>query len=211
MHHNVAPGQSESCAALGLRAHSGWAAFVALSLEGNEPRILARGRPELVESFTYKFRQPYHTAEKMPLDQARTFISGVEDEAKHLAWKAIRSIQNGLRQEGCELMYFALVLASGRPLPSLDRILASHALIHTADGELFRRALAHAAERCDLVGLPVKQSELINTACQTLGLAPATLTTRLTALGKPMGSPWSEDEKFAALAAWLALRPKPKD
>ena len=28
---------------------------------------------------------------------------------------------------------------------------------------------------------------------------------RLTALGKLIGSPWSQDEKFAALAAWLAL------
>jgi hypothetical protein len=25
-------------------------------------------------------------------------------------------------------------------------------------------------------------------------------------LGRPFGSPWSQDEKFATLAAWLALR-----
>jgi len=34
---------------------------------------------------------------------------------------------------------------------------------------------------------------------------PAVLLRRITELGKPFGSPWSQDEKFATLAAWLAL------
>jgi hypothetical protein len=29
---------------------------------------------------------------------------------------------------------------------------------------------------------------------------------RVTELGRPFGSPWSQNEKFATLAAWLALR-----
>jgi len=205
MLHTAAPIQSDSRAALGVRTHSGWAAFVALSIHGDQPQVLARSRPELVESFTYKFRQPYHTAETMPLDKARLFVAGVENEAKRLAHTAIRSLQTDLRKQGYELTRFALVLASGKPLPSLDRILASHALIHTADGELFRRALLHAAERCELVAFTVKQSGLIDTASGILACAPAALTARLTALGKPMGSPWTQDEKFAALAAWISL------
>jgi hypothetical protein len=141
----------------------------------------------------------------MPLERARAFIAGVEDEAKRLARAAIQSMQVELQQKGSELAHFALIQASGKPLPTLDRILASHALIHTADGELFRRALTDAAQRCNLVEFTVKQRDLVDTGCKTFGLAAEGLRTRLTILGKPIGSPWSQDEKFAALAAWLAL------
>lgn len=205
MHPDVAPIQSGSRAAVGFSVHSGWAALVALTLTRNQPVVLAKTRPELVESFTYKFRQPYHTAKKMPLDQAGSFISGVEQEAKRLGQKAIQSIQQDLQKKGYDLEHFALVLASAKPLPTLDRILASHALIHTADGESFRSALADAGEACNLSTFTVKQRELVETGCKTLGISSPALTTQLAAIGKPLGAPWSQDEKFAALAAWLAL------
>lgn len=33
------------------------------------------------------------------------------------------------------------------------------------------------------------------------------LARALIAIGKPVGAPWSQDEKLAALSAWLALTP----
>ena len=51
-------------AALGFRAHSGWTSLVAISLEEGSPLVLLRERPHLVKTFTYEFRQPYHTAAK---------------------------------------------------------------------------------------------------------------------------------------------------
>src|SRR5215470_7618470 len=119
MHSDAAAIQSGSRAAVGLSVHSGWAAFVGLTLTKSQPVVLARTRPELVESFTYKFRQPYHTAERMPLYEAREFISGVEEKAKTLAQDAIRSMQLDLREKGHTLTHFALILASAKPLPSL--------------------------------------------------------------------------------------------
>ena len=99
-------------------------------------------------------------------------------------------------------MACGLLLASGRPLPELQSILASHALIHTADGELFRGTLAHASARCGLPVLRVRERELLRDAAQTLGMQEAALLKRVTELGKPLGSPWSQDEKYAALLAW---------
>jgi len=197
-------------AALGFRAHSGWTALVAVSLEAvslekDQPRVLVRQRPQLVEEFTYRFRQPYHTAEKMPLDQAREFVSRIEEGAKRLAEAVICTIHTDLRKQGYELTCFGLLLASAKPLPSLDKILRSHALIHTADGELFRRALIHASGRSHLAAFTIKERDLVVDACKTLSLKNEDLLGRLTALGKLIGSPWSQDEKFAALAAWLAL------
>src|SRR5712692_3923950 len=138
-------------AAVGFRVHSGWAAMVAVSVEKGAPVILARQRVHLVETFTYEFRQPYHTAEKMLLVQARDFIERVRNEARRLAHRAIHGLQKDLQKQGVNPTRCGLLLASGRPLPSLEKILASHALIHTADGELFREALLHARDRKSVV------------------------------------------------------------
>src|SRR5260370_28962995 len=151
-------------AALGFRAHSGWTALVAVCLEKGAPVVLARQRVHLVETFTYEFRQPYHTAEKMLLGQAREFISRMQAEARRLAYRAIRDLQSELQKQGLKLTRCGLLLASGRPLPGLDKILASHALIHTADGELFREAILHASIRCGLRDFRIKQRELLDRA-----------------------------------------------
>jgi hypothetical protein len=192
-------------AALGFRVHSGWTALVALGLERGQPRIFLRQRTHLVETFTYEFRQPYHTAEKMPSDRAAAFIARMQSESQRQALQALRAAQAELKQQGCTLCSCGLLLSSGRALPALGQILASHALIHTADGELFREALRHAAKRCRLPAFAIKERDLLPTAIRALRCDAAKLSARLTALGKPLGSPWSQDEKFAALAAWLAL------
>ena len=192
-------------AALGLRAHSGWTSLVALSLDEGSPRVLLHQRPHLVEAFTYAFRQPYHTAKKRPLAEARNFIAQVQSEARHLAYQSIHSVLTDLRKQGYELKHCGLLLASGKPLPELAQILASHALIHTADGGLFREALLHATERCGLAAFTAKESELMEIASHALHQQPDDLARRLANLGHPFGAPWTQDEKFAALVAWLSL------
>jgi len=192
-------------AALGFRVHSGWAALVAVSLEKSAPAVLARQRVHLVETFTYEFRQPYHTAGKMLMGQAREFIERVRDEARRLAYRAISGLQKDLQKQGIALKGCGLLLASGRPLPDLEKILASHALIHTADGELFREAILHASARSGLAMSAVKERELLDRAGKALRRKPSDLMRRVAELGSPFGSPWTQDEKFATLAAWLAL------
>jgi hypothetical protein len=192
-------------AALGFRVHSGWTSLVALALENNEPIILARQRPHLVATFNYAFRQPYHTAEKMDLAKARDFLQQQRREARQLALQAIRAAQTEVTQQGFQIMRAALLLASGRPLPELPKILASHSIIHTADGEFFREALRHACARAKLPVTKIKDRELLTAACKSLRRNSAALTRFLNDLGKPLGSPWTQDEKFATLAACLAL------
>jgi hypothetical protein len=191
--------------ALGFRAHSGWTALVAIALEEGSPRVLLRERPRLVKTFTYEFRQPYHTAKMRAPAEAREFVSRVRSEARSLAWHAISSIQSRFLEQGYELRRCGLLLASGRTLPDLPQILASHALIHTADGELFREALLHASERCGLEALTAKQTELFERASRTLQMKAEELSRRLVQLGTAVGSPWARDEKLAALLAWLSL------
>jgi hypothetical protein len=192
-------------AALGFRVHSGWVAIVAVCLDKDAPVVLARQRVHLVDTFTYEFRQPYHTAEKMLLGQAREFVARMKAEARRLAYRAIGQLESRTREQGVKLTRCGLLLASGRPLPVLEKILASHALIHTADGEHFREAIVHASERCGLAMHCVIERELLDRAGQAFRLKPKELLRRITELGRPLGAPWSQDEKFATLAAWLAL------
>jgi hypothetical protein len=193
-------------ATVGFRVHSGWSAVVAVCLEKGKPVVLHRERLQLVETFTYRFRQPYHTGERMELPEAREFIAGVREKGRELAHSAIHKLHADLVGRGYELSRGALLLASGRPLPELEKILASHALIHTADGELFRECLLHAGERCGLDVLCIKERDLLEQAVKALRVPRPTLLRRVTELGRALGSPWTQDEKFAALAAWVAAR-----
>jgi hypothetical protein len=197
-----------SQAALGFRVHSGWAAAVAVCVERGTPVVLLRQRVHLVETFTYEFRQPYHTAEKMLGGQAREFIARVQTEARRLAYRAIREIASRTEEQGVKLTRCGLLLASGRPLPALEKILASHALIHTADGELFREAILDASARCSLREFKIKDKELLACIGEVFRAKPNELMRRVTELGRSFGAPWSQDEKFATLAAWLALDSK---
>jgi len=192
-------------AALGFRVHSGWTSLIVLALQNDEPIVLARQRPHLVATFSYTFRQPYHTAEKLDLAEAGTFLQQQRGEARKLALQAINSAQTEAAQQGYKLTRAALLLASGRPLPELPKILASHSIIHTADGEFFREALLHACSRADLAITKIKDRELLATASATFRQTPAELTRCVTVLGKPLGSPWTQDEKLATLAAWVSL------
>src|SRR5260370_42417396 len=135
---------------VGFRVRAGWGAVVAVCVEKGAPVVLAKQRVHLVETFTYEFRQPYHTAEKMLQGQAGDFIARMQAEARRLAYRAIRGLASRTQEQGAKLTRCGLLLASGRPLPALEKILASHALIHTADGELFREAIVYPCARCGL-------------------------------------------------------------
>jgi len=192
-------------AAIGFRVHSGWTSLVVVALEKGKPIVLARQRPHLVATFSYTFRQPYHTAEKMSLDEAGVFLERQQRESRRLAIEALKYAKSDVAQQGYTVTRAALLTASGRPLPELAKILAAHSLIHTADGEFFRGALVHACKKCRLALHSMKDRELMSSACPSLRHTPVALTRLLMELGKPLGAPWSQDEKFATLAAWLAL------
>jgi hypothetical protein len=192
-------------AAIGFRVHSGWTSLVVVALEKGKPIVLARQRPHLVATFSYTFRQPYHTAEKMSLHEAGVFLERQQRESRRLALEALKSAKSDVAQQGYKVTRAALLTASGRPLPELAKILAAHSLIHTADGEFFRGALVHACKKCRLALHAMKDRELMSSASPSLRHTPVALTRLLMELGKPLGAPWSQDEKFATLAAWLAL------
>ena len=192
-------------AAVGFRVHSGWAAMVAVALEKAAPIVVARRRLRLVTTFSYTFRQPYHTAEKMEPTEAAAFVHSVEAESRELALAGLRSLKKELEQLEYSLCGGALLLAAGRKLPEFEKILTSHALIHTADGELFREALRRSCSGAGLALHEIAERQLLAAASQRLKKRGEFLNRKLTTLGKALGPPWTQDEKLAALAAWLVF------
>lgn len=190
--------------ALGFRTHSGWAAVVAIELSP-EPVVCDRRTVVLADPAIRGSKQPFHAAEPMPLPMARVFLRRCEDRTCALAVAAIRDIARALDHRGREVAACALIAGSGRVPDSIDAILASHAAIHTAEGELYRDAIAHACEHCKLPLLRIREKEAMAAAESALGITSAQIQSHLVSMGRAVGAPWTQDQKLAALAAWVAL------
>jgi hypothetical protein len=119
----------------------------------------------------------------------------------------VRAAVETRREDGQDVAGAGLLLSSSRPLPTeLAKVLASHALIHSADGEMYRDVLRDGCAKAGVEVAGFRERDLVASAGQRLELAPEAIQARLTALGKPLGPPWTQDEKLASLAAWLVLR-----
>jgi hypothetical protein len=191
--------------ALGLRSHSGWAVLIALQGPVSAPVVIDRRRLALCDkSFP---RQPYHAAENLPAARAEALVNRSLETATKLARAAVGAAVQERRAAGQEIAGAGLLLSSSRPLPKeLAPILASHALIHTAEGEMYREVLRSGCEKAGVDVAGMRERDLLASAGPRLRLAPDAIAARLAARGKPLGPPWTQDEKLASLAAWLVLR-----
>jgi len=198
-------GKGAISAALGFRAHSGWAALVAVAGSPASPAVLLRRRVALADPGTPGSKQPYHAAEGRKLAIAEKIVARCAADSRRLARQAVRGAIRELEAQDHRVVGCGLLLASGRPLPELESILASHALIHAADGELFRDALAHAVERSGLPVTRVREKEVFERGAREFHAAAETLRRRVNEIGRPIGPPWTQDQKLACLAGWLAL------
>ena len=200
--------KNSNSAALGFRTHSGWAAAVALcgpSRSPEVPEVIDRRRITLVEPGSPGGVQPYHVARTMNLPKAEEFIQTVILAVERTALLAVRDFVEAINGMGHQIPCCGIVLASGRPLPSLEATLRSHAMVHTAEGELYRAAIAKAAKNLNWRCVRVPERDLYKLAAKHLGIPEPKLKTRITEMGRGLGSPWSADEKCATLIAWLAL------
>jgi hypothetical protein len=191
--------------ALGFRAHSGWAAAVALVGPPRSPEVIDRRRITLVEPGSPGGVQPYHAARTMDLPRADEFIKAVISAIDRSVSLSVRSFADAINVQGRSVASCGIVLASGRALPALQATLRSHAMVHTAEGELYRAAIATAAKALNLRCVRVPERDLYKVAAKQLRILEPKLKVRIIEMGRSQGSPWSADEKCATLVAWLAL------
>jgi hypothetical protein len=192
-------------ATLGFSSHSGWSALVAVGGSAAAPEVLVRARIEMADASLEGSRQPYHALEGLPLVEAARCLRRFERTAHSMAHAGVQSILDDLRGRGHEVVVAGILDASGRKAGSLGAILASHALIHMADGDHFREALAEASGRCGLAVTRIRGRDLLGRAATALRRPDRELLARAKELGRPLGPPWTADHKSAALLAWLLL------
>jgi len=190
-------------AAIGFKAHSGWAALVVLGASGGDVTVLDRRRVDLVEEAWAK--QPYHAAEDAASNEARKIVKRGIDSARRIAIRQMRAAVKRARDEGHEVVSCGLVVGEPMPEWTVDEILAVHFRMHKAEGVLFRDVLARAAGACDLALVEIPEKSLLASAITTLAVPAASLSKRIAALGKSVGPPWGKDQKDAAIAAMMAL------
>ena len=190
-------------AALGVQMHSGWGVLVAVSADPVE--ILVRRRIVTADPEIPGAIQPYHFAANLELPEQEKHLARCAASSSRLAAAAIAEVVRELDRRHYRIVGAAVLLASGRPLPALEKILAAHPLIHTAEGEFFRHAASQAFESLHIPVTAMRERDLDERAKAAFGNAATRMRGNIASLGSEIGPPWTKDHKTAALAAALLL------
>jgi nucleotide-binding universal stress UspA family protein len=134
------------------------------------------------------------TAERIAAEQASLALERTVQEARDV----------GVAVQSC-----AVVVGRFPAQARLESILASHALAHAAEGRLYQRALQRGAESCGLPAIAIPKRSIWDEAETAFGVPGDELHRRIDQLRREIGPPWAEDQKLAALAAWIALAQAP--
>jgi len=183
--------------AIGFRDHSGWAVAVVVS---TEPAVLGRRRLELCDPDLP--RQVYHAAAGKPLDRAGALVTKVEANVVATASSAVAELAADLLRAGHRVRAVGVPVGTVKVPEDLGAILGSHPMLHAAEGELYREALADSAEAA---GLPVVRFVAKSLMREASAITGRPIEETLATLGRNLGPPWAKDQKEAAAAALLAL------
>jgi hypothetical protein len=188
-------------AALGVQMHSGWGVLVAVST--NPLEILGRRRIVVVAADAPGAVQPYHFAAGLAVSEQEKHLADCAAASSRLAAAEIAEFARELTGRQTSIVGAAVLAASGRALPSLEKILAAHALIHTAEGEFFRHAVCVAFADLKIPVVIIRERELGERAQLVFGEKADQLEQAIAAMGREIGPPWTKDHKSASLAAAL--------
>jgi hypothetical protein len=179
---------------------------VALAGPATSPTVVERRRLELADATIEGSKQPYHEAEGRKPKEAERFLARCMDSSRALAREGLRAVVDELGARDHRVVGCGVLLGSGRALPEdVHKILASHALIHAAEGEMYRDVLVRAGEHLSLRVTGVREREILARAGEATGRPGIELQRRVAEMGRALGPPWRQDEKLATLVAWVAL------
>jgi len=193
-------------AALGWSVHTGWAVLVAVSGPAASAAVIDRRRIQMMPQRDVKRpRFVFHAAQKLRSDAAARLVRMSTEMSWKNAATAIAAAANDLRTRGYDVAASGIVVGNKRLDAPLATIIESHALIHTAEGQLFRDAIRRACESLKLPITEIGARDLDARAAKTLRLSETAVTARLAAMGAAAGRTWSKDHRQACLAAMIAL------
>jgi hypothetical protein len=185
----------------GFAIHTGWAAAVLVGGDARSPVVVDRRRVTLCpESLP---RQAYHAAQDLPPAKAALLVREVHEAVDRMTELVLDELAAVAQPHGP--LVGVGVTGFPREVPVLEKILASHALLHLAEGELYRGALCDAADARGCTVVPIDPKHGIAETAHALGAAPEPFAQRLADLRAELGAPWQADHRLATAAGLAAL------
>ncbi|MDE3136462.1 MAG: hypothetical protein KGL59_07800 [Acidobacteriota bacterium] len=178
---------------------------MAVSRDAGGIEVIVRKRIAFSDPDLLGAVQPFHFAEKLNASEAANHLKTCAEASERFASMALRQVVREIEGRGYRVAGCGLLTASGRPLPALAEILASHALIHAAEGEFFRDAVRRACDQLQIRICGYRQKDLSAQAKSAFGAAAPRIRIEIENLGRALGPPWTSDQKTATLAACLFL------
>ena len=169
----------------------------------NTPEALRGPKGPLFHSYPALFHS--YPALKETLAEAEKYLAECARASEQLALAAVGDMVRELDGRGYGVVGCAVLVGAGRRLPELGKILGSHPLIHTAEGEFFRDAVRKACDGLGISATGIPEREIGERARTALGKAAGGVERRISSMGKAIGPPWTKDHKTAALAALMVL------
>jgi len=188
-------------AAVGIAEHLGWAWFVTVAIEANEPLLLDSRRVELVAS-DLPCMPFHHDTDGMELRAADQLLTQVMESAGECALAGLKALKEQLEPS------LDLLAVRHPPLASLpDSVAESRRSYHIncrGDGMLYHQAICAAAKQLGIAVVFHKRGEEERRAARSLGLEVEELQRKLAALGANAPN-WTKEHRHAAAAAIAAL------
>ena len=192
-------------AGLGFKLHTGWAALVVVTGRPGALDILLRRRIELLPADGSIPRFVYHEAAELAPDRARDAVAEARKAARRCSEAAVRKVISLLEQRRISVQTCGMPKGSTAVPDDLSKILASHALIHAAEGALFQDALAAACKQAGMKVVNARERDLWSLAGSAYGIDPLQLREQIDGIRQFVGPPWGADQKIATVAALMAL------
>jgi hypothetical protein len=188
--------------AIGLRAFTGWA--VAVTLEAGPDAPFARDRRRLSLLPPELPPQVYHVAQRLDASAARGLIQSCLSASVDAGRGSIVTL---LAEQGLAAadVCAGVVVKRAPPAAPLLHARMSHKDLHASEGELYRHTVISAVEGLGIELAICPEGEIEEQAFSILDMPAAEQARCLLEMGKALGPPWTQREKTAALAGWLAL------
>ncbi len=186
--------------AIGIRPFTGWAVAIGVERGAAGSRVVDRRRLLLIPpEWPVEF---YHMAAGLERDAGSKLVAAALEAAIAQAASGIRELVRDLGASAP--VRIALVAGKRPPLAPPERATQAHVRMHAAEGEAYRYAVLRGAEAAG-VEVAIITDEDLAMAPVSLGLSEAEVQAAVLRMGAPVGPPWTQREKSAALAAWIVM------
>ncbi len=186
---------------IGFRAKTGKAIAVALAAGDTVPEFVGRWNVLLHDPDIPATFQPHHEVMELPWPEAQRAVRPFQRRIEKIAAAVLAELTGDLKQRGFQL---SSVGVAGSPDRNLEKLGNFHIRAHAAEGILFRKVIEAAAAKRRLQWRGFSDRNILQTAGAELGLKDEQIGSVLAGIGRAAGRPWRQDERAAAIAAWLA-------